>query len=205
MHLTCEFFIFFVCFPVFVQGQDIPVHFFLCQRLWKKSRAPPSVSSLLHHCYDLRYYWCVLHHFCKYYNFFNFTNLMNFYEFILYYTCFIISLFLCFFCVLLFLTADFNTIAALISNFFLCSYGLINFSCFHASITNAPGKFPTLLLTYLLFYLLSVQPIKLHASPEQKLKTFACRTNISPERKCFLQGGGQCFATTTNGYLYMQQ
>ncbi|XP_029310758.1 solute carrier family 12 member 3-like isoform X2 [Cottoperca gobio] len=41
------------------------------------------------------------------------------------------------------LIADLNTIAALISNFFLCSYSLINFSCFHASITNSPGWRPS--------------------------------------------------------------
>ncbi|KAK5858606.1 hypothetical protein PBY51_002735 [Eleginops maclovinus] len=41
------------------------------------------------------------------------------------------------------LIAELNTIAALISNFFLCSYGLINFSCFHASITNSPGWRPS--------------------------------------------------------------
>lgn len=40
------------------------------------------------------------------------------------------------------ITAKLNTIAALISNFFLCSYSLINFSCFHASITNSPGELP---------------------------------------------------------------
>ncbi|XP_042257167.1 solute carrier family 12 member 10, tandem duplicate 1 [Thunnus maccoyii] len=39
--------------------------------------------------------------------------------------------------------ADVNTIAVLISNFFLCSYSLINFSCFHASITNSPGWRPS--------------------------------------------------------------
>uniref|UniRef100_A0A3Q3KKP3 Uncharacterized protein n=1 Tax=Monopterus albus TaxID=43700 RepID=A0A3Q3KKP3_MONAL len=36
-----------------------------------------------------------------------------------------------------------NIIARLISNFFLCSYCLINFSCFHASITNSPGWRPS--------------------------------------------------------------
>ncbi|XP_040886888.1 solute carrier family 12 member 3-like isoform X2 [Toxotes jaculatrix] len=40
------------------------------------------------------------------------------------------------------LIAELNTIAALISNFFLCSYCLINVSCFHASITNSPGWRP---------------------------------------------------------------
>uniref|UniRef100_A0A3P8ZLU0 Uncharacterized protein n=1 Tax=Esox lucius TaxID=8010 RepID=A0A3P8ZLU0_ESOLU len=41
------------------------------------------------------------------------------------------------------LIAELNIIAALISNFFLCSYALINFSCFHASITNSPGWRPS--------------------------------------------------------------
>ncbi|XP_037832497.1 solute carrier family 12 member 3-like isoform X3 [Kryptolebias marmoratus] len=45
--------------------------------------------------------------------------------------------------VIFILVAELNTIAALNSNFFLCSYGLINFSCFHASITNAPGWRPS--------------------------------------------------------------
>ncbi|XP_052002576.1 solute carrier family 12 member 3-like [Xyrauchen texanus] len=40
------------------------------------------------------------------------------------------------------LIGDLNTIAPLISNFFLCSYGLINFSCFHASVIQSPGWRP---------------------------------------------------------------
>ncbi|XP_041841543.1 solute carrier family 12 member 10, tandem duplicate 1 [Melanotaenia boesemani] len=51
---------------------------------------------------------------------------------------------LCYFIAIAFiLIAELNTIAALISNFFLCSYCLINFSCFHASITNSPGWRPS--------------------------------------------------------------
>ncbi|KAG9329571.1 hypothetical protein JZ751_003668 [Albula glossodonta] len=41
------------------------------------------------------------------------------------------------------LIAQLNAIAPLISNFFLCSYALINFSCFHASISNSPGWRPS--------------------------------------------------------------
>ncbi|KAG1937889.1 solute carrier family 12 member 3-like isoform X2 [Pimephales promelas] len=40
------------------------------------------------------------------------------------------------------LIGNLNTIAPLISNFFLCSYGLINFSCFHATVTRSPGWRP---------------------------------------------------------------
>ncbi|XP_042653400.1 solute carrier family 12 member 3 isoform X2 [Tyto alba] len=40
-------------------------------------------------------------------------------------------------------TAELNAIAPIISNFFLCSYALINFSCFHASVTNSPGWRPS--------------------------------------------------------------
>ncbi|KAL2079180.1 hypothetical protein ACEWY4_024924 [Coilia grayii] len=41
------------------------------------------------------------------------------------------------------LIGDLNKVAPVISNFFLCSYALINFSCFHASITNSPGWRPS--------------------------------------------------------------
>uniref|UniRef100_A0A669E2H7 Solute carrier family 12 member 10, tandem duplicate 1 n=1 Tax=Oreochromis niloticus TaxID=8128 RepID=A0A669E2H7_ORENI len=41
------------------------------------------------------------------------------------------------------LIAELNTISAIISNFFLCSFGLINISCFHAAITNSPGWRPS--------------------------------------------------------------
>lgn len=36
--------------------------------------------------------------------------------------------------------AELNVIAPIISNFFLASYALINFSVFHASLANSPGK-----------------------------------------------------------------
>nr|BDR32801.1 solute carrier family 12 member 10 [Equus caballus] len=35
------------------------------------------------------------------------------------------------------LTGDLNTIAAIISNFYLCSYALVNFGCFHASLSQS--------------------------------------------------------------------
>lgn len=37
-------------------------------------------------------------------------------------------------------SAELNIIAPIISNFFLASYALINFSVFHASLANSPGK-----------------------------------------------------------------
>ncbi|XP_077328086.1 solute carrier family 12 member 1 isoform X2 [Lithobates pipiens] len=40
------------------------------------------------------------------------------------------------------LIAELNTIAPIISNFFLASYALINFSCFHASFAKSPGWRP---------------------------------------------------------------
>uniref|UniRef100_W5N6P4 Solute carrier family 12 member 1 n=1 Tax=Lepisosteus oculatus TaxID=7918 RepID=W5N6P4_LEPOC len=40
------------------------------------------------------------------------------------------------------LIAELNTIAPVISNFFLASYALINFSCFHASYAKSPGWRP---------------------------------------------------------------
>ncbi|OXB79944.1 UNVERIFIED_CONTAM: hypothetical protein H355_009759 [Colinus virginianus] len=39
-------------------------------------------------------------------------------------------------------SAELNTIAPIISNFFLASYALINFSCFHASYAKSPGWRP---------------------------------------------------------------
>uniref|UniRef100_I3JZF4 Solute carrier family 12 member 2 n=1 Tax=Oreochromis niloticus TaxID=8128 RepID=I3JZF4_ORENI len=41
------------------------------------------------------------------------------------------------------LIAELNTIAPIISNFFLASYALINFSVFHASLANSPGWRPS--------------------------------------------------------------
>uniref|UniRef100_A0A3Q2YCQ5 Solute carrier family 12 member 3 n=1 Tax=Hippocampus comes TaxID=109280 RepID=A0A3Q2YCQ5_HIPCM len=42
-----------------------------------------------------------------------------------------------------FLSAELNIIAPIISNFFLASYALINFSVFHASLANSPGWRPS--------------------------------------------------------------
>ena len=40
------------------------------------------------------------------------------------------------------LIGELNAIAPIISNFFLASYGLINYSCFSSSLANAPGFRP---------------------------------------------------------------
>lgn len=42
-----------------------------------------------------------------------------------------------------FVAAKLNAIAPLLSNFFLAAYCLINFSVFHASISNSPGWRPS--------------------------------------------------------------
>lgn len=43
-------------------------------------------------------------------------------------------------CLFFISSAELNVIAPIISNFFLASYALINFSVFHASLANSPGK-----------------------------------------------------------------
>uniref|UniRef100_A0A914VQK0 Uncharacterized protein n=1 Tax=Plectus sambesii TaxID=2011161 RepID=A0A914VQK0_9BILA len=43
---------------------------------------------------------------------------------------------------LMILIGDLNAIAPIISNFFLASYTLINYACFHASFANSPGFRP---------------------------------------------------------------
>ncbi|MPC31596.1 Solute carrier family 12 member 2 [Portunus trituberculatus] len=41
------------------------------------------------------------------------------------------------------LAGDLNVVSTLLSNFFLASYSLINFSCFHASLIKSPGWRPS--------------------------------------------------------------
>jgi solute carrier family 12 sodium/potassium/chloride transporter 2 len=53
---------------------------------------------------------------------------------------YILIFFISLICVLI---ADLNQISSLLSNFFVASYALINFSVFHASITNTPGWRPS--------------------------------------------------------------
>ena len=38
------------------------------------------------------------------------------------------------------LIGDLNYVSSLLSNFFVAAYALINFSVFHSSVTNSPGK-----------------------------------------------------------------
>ena len=41
------------------------------------------------------------------------------------------------------LIGDLNVVSSLLSNFFVAAYALINFSVFHADITNSPGWRPS--------------------------------------------------------------
>ena len=41
------------------------------------------------------------------------------------------------------LIADLDVVSSLLSNFFIAAYALINFSVFHASVTNSPGWRPS--------------------------------------------------------------
>lgn len=46
--------------------------------------------------------------------------------------------------------AELNVIAPIISNFFLASYALINFSVFHASLAKSPGMAESFILIFFL-------------------------------------------------------
>ena len=53
---------------------------------------------------------------------------------------YILIFFISLICVLI---GDLNAVSALLSNFFVASYALMNFAVFHASITNTPGWRPS--------------------------------------------------------------
>ena len=59
---------------------------------------------------------------------------------------YILIFFISLICVLI---GDLNAVSALLSNFFVASYALMNFAVFHASITNTPGWRPSFKVRYL--------------------------------------------------------
>lgn len=171
MHIFCFISLHFLPYlPVSLQRQLIPVHWILCKGLWEKWWATAGLFTLLHHCCCLHSHWWVCSHTWTINSNIRVDTLISsqkkyFLVQMIWYLCKArtvqaVSILVSFSLLALGLwfvflislssvvTAELNLIAALISNFFLCSYSLINFSCFHASITNSPGELPAYTLHF---------------------------------------------------------
>lgn len=126
---------FFFDFVVSMQGQALPFHWILWKGLREERGATQELSSGVHHRCVLHSHWWVFKHTGHSQSRALVGNTIL--EIILTHARMGMTTLLS---PLVSPSAELNTIAPIISNFFLCSYSLINFSCFHASITNSPGS-----------------------------------------------------------------